>query len=107
MPVTVTHCPPFKGEPFAVKVFDDAQTTARYYWELLDAETKSPCWPRRLTAGPGRSAWRLLKSWRGEYKNPFKMERAKSARPPLRKRSARLADYGKFIAEAPACLAVF
>lgn len=32
--------PSFSGEPFAVKVFDDPRTTARYYWELLNAENR-------------------------------------------------------------------
>jgi IMP cyclohydrolase len=32
--------PSFSGEPYVVKVFDDARTTARYYWELLNAENR-------------------------------------------------------------------
>ena len=35
-----TPCPSFKGEPYAVELFDDIQQTADVFWNLLDEDNR-------------------------------------------------------------------
>ncbi|HHU82847.1 MAG TPA: inosine monophosphate cyclohydrolase [Firmicutes bacterium] len=52
--------PSFQGEPFAVKVFDDPRTTARYYWELLHAENKVALLAKAINRRTGESSLEII-----------------------------------------------